>query len=143
MPTPLPNHNTSLPIKNNQKTPPGVLKNTPIAYSPLYLHRRADLYPPASPSFPDVLTYSPERWEKWTPKSWTYIPFNGGPRICIGQQFALTEMGYTIVRLLQRFEGLGRYWGEGEKQLKCEIVISPACGVRVGFWEGKGKGKGG
>ncbi len=52
-------------------------------------------------------------------------------------------MGYTIVRLLQRFEGLGRYWGEGEKQLKCEIVISPACGVRVGFWEGKGMGKGG
>lgn len=32
--------------------------------------------------------------------------FNGGPRICLGQQFALTEIGYTLVRLLQRFEGI-------------------------------------
>ena len=57
------------------------------------MQRRADLYPTPSPDFPDVQTYSPERWENWTPKSWNYIPFNGGPRICIGQQFALTQMG--------------------------------------------------
>lgn len=57
------------------------------------MQRRADLYPTPSSDSPDVLTYSPERWEKWTPKSWNYIPFNGGPRICIGQQFALTQMG--------------------------------------------------
>lgn len=30
--------------------------------------------------------------------------FNGGPRICIGQQFALTEASYVTVRLLQRFD---------------------------------------
>lgn len=30
--------------------------------------------------------------------------FNGGPRICIGQQFALTEISYVTVRLLQRFD---------------------------------------
>jgi cytochrome P450 len=29
--------------------------------------------------------------------------FNGGPRVCIGQQFALTEASYVTVRLLQRF----------------------------------------
>lgn len=27
-----------------------------------------------------------------------------GPRICLGQQFALTEASYVTVRLLQRFE---------------------------------------
>ncbi len=115
----------------------GILKDTPVAYSPLYMQRRADLYPPPSSDFPHVLTFCPERWEKWTPKSWTYIPFNGGPRICIGQQFALTEMGYTIVRILQRFEFVSRYWEAEEQKLKSDIVLSPAHGVRVGFWERK------
>ena len=30
--------------------------------------------------------------------------FNGGPRACLGQQMALTQASYTIVRLLQEFE---------------------------------------
>ena len=63
------------------------------------------------------------------------MPFNGGPRICIGQQFALTEMAYTIVRILQRFETVQPLWTEGEQRIKCEIVASPPNGVKVGFWE--------
>ncbi|GKT96422.1 cytochrome P450 [Colletotrichum tofieldiae] len=35
---------------------------------------------------------------------WDYIPFSGGPRICIGQQFALTQMSYFVVRILQTFK---------------------------------------
>lgn len=54
---------------------------------------------------PDADEYRPERWEKLRP-GWAYVPFNGGPRICIGQQFALTEAGYTIVRILQHFEAI-------------------------------------
>lgn len=53
----------------------------------------------------DALEFKPERWENLRP-GWAYLPFNGGPRVCIGQQFALTEAGYTIVRILQEFEGL-------------------------------------
>ena len=34
---------------------------------------------------------------------WSFVPFNGGPRICLGQQFALTEASYVTVRLLQEF----------------------------------------
>lgn len=115
------------------------------------MQRREDLYPPPSEDFPPVSYYSPERWDKWTPKAWTYLPFNGGPRICIGQQFALTEMGkwsntqvrgvlmvrvgYTIVRILQRFERVSKYWQDGGAQFKCEVVLSPSDGVQVGFWE--------
>jgi cytochrome P450 len=117
-------------------SPMGVLKDTPIGYSPLLMQRRADLFP-STPSL-SHLEFNPERWQTWQPKPWQYIPFNGGPRICIGQQFALTEMGYTIVRLLQRFERVENHMQQvdgGSPCLKAEIVLQPGQGVRVGFFE--------
>lgn len=113
----------------------GILKDTPILYAVMQLQHDPQYYPPVSPDFPDIEIFCPERWNRWTPRPWTYLPFNGGPRICIGQQFALTEMGYTVVRMLQKFEKIDRYWRDGEMILKGDIVMSPANGVRVGFWE--------
>ncbi|KAI5958829.1 hypothetical protein KGF57_002263 [Candida theae] len=51
----------------------------------------------------DADVFRPERWfEESTKKlGWAYLPFNGGPRICLGQQFALTEASYVITRLAQ------------------------------------------
>ncbi|KAF2735364.1 cytochrome P450 alkane hydroxylase-like protein [Polyplosphaeria fusca] len=117
--------------------PIGIPKNTPIGYSTFVMQRRADLYPPPESGFPDVEKFVPERWDGWTPKSWTYIPFNGGPRICIGQQFALTELGYTLVRLFQRFEGVENRmgWSPG---LHSDIVLQPSREIRVRFVERKG-----
>lgn len=60
---------------------------------------------------------------------------NGGPRICVGQQFALTEMAYTIVRIMQRFERIEKYWPGDEVEFKSEIVTSPRNEVAIGFWE--------
>jgi cytochrome P450 len=37
---------------------------------------------------------------------WEYLAFLGGPRTCIGQQFALTQMAYVFTRLLQTFEAV-------------------------------------
>lgn len=64
-----------------------------------------ELLPPESESesFPPAHLFRPRRWTNWHPEPWTYLPFNGGPRICVGQQFALTEMAYVIVRIFQRF----------------------------------------
>lgn len=84
-------------------SPIGILKGTPIGYSTHYMQLRADIYPPTSAEFPDPLIFDPHRWEHWSPAPWRYIPFNGGPRLCVGQQFALTEMSYTMVRIFQRF----------------------------------------
>lgn len=46
-------------------SPVGILKDTPIGYSTLVMQRRPDLTP-------DVMTFSPERWETWQPKPWNY-----------------------------------------------------------------------
>jgi cytochrome P450 len=124
---------TTLPTGGGEDgtEPIAVLKDTPVGYSPLTMQRRADIFGPT------VNDFVPERWETWTPKPWTYIPFNGGPRICIGQQFALTEMAYSIVRILQRFERIepqipgGRVGGNA---LKADIILSPAKGVKVALW---------
>jgi cytochrome P450 len=44
--------------------------------------------------FPDPEAFCPERWlaglTKQLPK-YAYFPFGGGPRLCIGNTFALTE----------------------------------------------------
>jgi len=63
------------------------------------MHRRKDLFGS------DAREFNPERWDKLRP-GWEYIPFSGGPRICLGQQYALTEAGYVIVRMVQEFRVL-------------------------------------
>ena len=49
--------------------------------------------------------FKPERfaagWEERVPK-YAYFPFGGGPRICVGNQFALMEAHLLLVTLLQR-----------------------------------------
>lgn len=62
------------------------------------MHRRTDFFGL------DVEEFRPERWEDGTQHPpWGYLPFNGGPRICIGQQYALTEVAYVLVRMVQEF----------------------------------------
>ena len=120
--------------------PMAILKDNPVGYSTLVMQRRPDLYPPPSSSFPPVDQFVPERWEHWIPKSWQYIPFNGGPRICIGQQFALTEMAYTIVKILQRYDRIECRMNE-HPGLKTEIVLAPVKAVKVAFYAAVGSEK--
>ncbi|CZR54539.1 related to n-alkane-inducible cytochrome P450 [Phialocephala subalpina] len=58
----------------------------------------------------DVQDFKPERWEKRRGEGghqgWEFLPFGAGRRKCIGQQFALTETSYVVIRFLQRFDRL-------------------------------------
>lgn len=113
--------------------PIGIPKGTPIAFSTLIMQRRRDLYPPHSPNFPhDPEHWVPERWATWQPKPWQFIPFNGGPRICIGQQFALVETAYVIIRLLSEYDRIVDC-GNDQIEFGINIVLSPYPGVKVGF----------
>lgn len=51
----------------------------------------------------DANEFRPGRWEHLK-LTWEYLPFSGGPRVCIGQQFALTQIALVAVRLLQHFK---------------------------------------
>ena len=83
---------------------------------------------------PDALEFKPERWENWNPKPWSYIPFNGGPRICLGQQYAIAEMGYCLVRLFQAFEQVN-IMHEGPRRMKLELTNQVGGGLNVSFKE--------
>lgn len=103
-------------------------RNGVVAFHPYNLHRRTDIYGP------DALEFRPSRWspEENLRPGWGYLPFNGGPRICVGQQFALTEASYTIVRLMQEFESIedrdGTAWVE-----KLSLTVASDKGVVVGM----------
>ncbi|KAK0187428.1 cytochrome P450 [Armillaria mellea] len=74
-----------------------------VAYSVFLMHRRTDLWGP------DALEFDPNRFldsrlhKYLTPNPYIFVPFNAGPRICLGQQFAYNEASYYLIRLLQTF----------------------------------------
>ncbi|XXH01914.1 hypothetical protein Hte_008276 [Hypoxylon texense] len=54
----------------------------------------------------DADVWNPSRWESWSPKSGQFLPFNMGPRICLGRNFGQLQIQYTLTRILQEFEGI-------------------------------------
>ncbi|KAI9776572.1 MAG: hypothetical protein M1839_009476 [Geoglossum umbratile] len=109
----------------DRKSPIAVRKGQVIAYSVYVMHTRPDIWGE------DAGVFRPERWEG-RKIGWEYLPFNGGPRICLGQQFALTEAAYVIVRLLQRFSKIENI-GPPEHALSKAITLTlvPANGVKA------------
>ena len=74
-----------------------VPKRATIMISPYALHRRTD-------AFPEPESFRPERFEPWREKQLphsAYIPFGAGPRICIGNHFALMEGQLLIATIIQ------------------------------------------
>lgn len=100
--------------------PPGVEINPSITA----IHRRADCYPqPAE--------FRPERFiGEAAPDTYTWIPFGGGTRRCLGASFATFEMQVVIRRVLERTR-LEPATVRPEKRLRKGVTIVPKRGVRV------------
>ncbi|KAI9925143.1 hypothetical protein MW887_006063 [Aspergillus wentii] len=120
--------------------PIGVRAHTRVIYSTMIMQRDAENYDsPGSPNYFDPSKWVPERWlSSWSPRPWHFIPFNGGPRICIGQQFATIEMGYTIARILQAFQKITALPVCGKDQvedpvLMFEVTLSPGSELNCVF----------
>lgn len=61
-----------------------VRRGETVEYCVYAMHRRQDLYGT------DADVFRPERWEEPALKGigWGYLPFNGGPRICLGRELS-------------------------------------------------------
>ena len=75
-------------------------KGMPVAINVRSLHRNADTW--ENPNEYDPLRFHPSNTEGRHP--FAYIPFSGGQRNCIGQNFALNEERVVIASILNRFK---------------------------------------
>lgn len=84
----------------------------------------------------DAEVFLPERWldkTKQNKESFTFQPFSTGPRICIGQQFAYTEVSVTLVRLLLAFTKV-ELVGPSASRENFQEIPSVVISVRGGLW---------
>ncbi|KAH8882319.1 cytochrome P450 [Thozetella sp. PMI_491] len=100
-----------------------VPKGFQVVYSTYDLQRRTQIWGE------DADEFVPERWEG-RKVGWEYLPFNGGPRVCLGQQLALTKLAYVTARLVQKFDKIENLDPE-PVQHKVTPTISSGTGVRV------------
>jgi cytochrome P450 family 135 len=87
------------------------------------VHRRPDLYP-------DPLTFRPERFLGTRAGTFTWIPFGGGPRRCIGATFALIEARIVLRTMLRHAELLPTR-ERSERIGRRNVTIVPSRSARI------------
>jgi cytochrome P450 len=80
--------------------------------------------------YPEPYAFRPERFLGRTPGTYTWIPFGGGRRRCLGASFAMQEMKIVLAAVLSRFE-LAPAGGASERTGRRSITYSPAAGATV------------
>jgi len=94
---------------------------TQLAASILLVQHDPELYPP------DPFAFRPERFLEDAPEPYTWIPFGGGVRRCIGAAFAQLEMRIVISAILARTR-LRAPRATGEKARFRGVTLLPSRG---------------
>ena len=96
-----------------------------VTVSPcIYLmHRRPEIYP-------DPEAFRPQRFLDSPPGPYTWIPFGGGVRRCLGAQFAQMEMK-TVLRTILANASLEPTSARPERMTRRAITFAPDRGGRV------------
>ncbi|MCW3017102.1 MAG: cytochrome, partial [Solirubrobacterales bacterium] len=83
--------------------------------------------------YPDPHAFRPERFLDEGPGTFTWLPFGGGRRRCLGQAFAMLEMRVVLSALLASTDlaVAPDAAGADERRLRRHITVSPARGARV------------
>ncbi|TCD70442.1 hypothetical protein EIP91_003523 [Steccherinum ochraceum] len=93
---------TTIPNPDPDGKPLFVPAGTSILYSVMLMHRRKDYWGEDAEDF-DPDRFFDDRVKHLLANPFIFLPFNAGPRICLGQQFAYNEMSFFLIRLLQNF----------------------------------------
>lgn len=99
--------------------PPGVA----LVANTYLVHHDPDLYP-------DPYAFRPERFLDEPPGTYTWTPFGGGRRRCLGASFAMLEMKLVIPALL-RASDVRAAGARSERARRRNITIRPGDGARV------------
>jgi cytochrome P450 family 135 len=87
------------------------------------LHHRADVYP-------DPFAFRPERFLGVKPGTYTWVPFGGGIRRCLGATLAMAEMR-VVLRAIARRTDLAAPEPAPEHVVHRNVTMIPARGTRV------------
>ena len=82
--------------------------------------------------YDDPYAFRPERFIDNPPGTYTWIPFGGGRRRCLGASFAMLEMKVVLRAVLSRYAVRPIANGH-ERARRRNITIRPADGARVGL----------
>jgi cytochrome P450 len=96
---------------------------TPVGVSIVALHHREDVYP-------DPYAFRPERFVGGNPGTYTWIPFGGGIRRCLGAALAMVEQR-IVLRAIARRTDMAAPDPTAERARQRNVTMIPRHGGRV------------
>ena len=93
-------------------------KGAAVAPCIYLVHRREDVYP-------DPLSFRPERFLEQPAGTYTWIPFGGGVRRCLGAAFAQFEMKKVLETLIRELD-LEAVTARPERIARRAITLTPS-----------------
>ncbi len=87
-------------LNDDRIGPYHIPKGDTVIISPYLLHHDPE-------SWPDPDAFDPDRFAEGRDKdrpAYAYLPFGGGPRLCIGNQFALMELQILLTLFVRQFD---------------------------------------
>jgi cytochrome P450 family 135 len=97
--------------------------NTPLAVNIVAVHHRPDVYP-------DPFAFRPERFLEQKPGTYTWIPFGGGIRRCLGATLAMAEQRVVLRTIAERVD-LAAARPRSERAQQRNVTMIPRRGGRV------------
>jgi cytochrome P450 len=104
---------------DGHELPPG----TDVTPAIWLAHTRAE-------SYPEPFAFRPERFLGGAPSTYSWVPFGGGVRRCLGAAFAEMEMRIALEEILRR-RTLRAASARAERVARRNVTFSPAGGTRV------------